>query len=139
MDHASPFQGHPTLYWPVSSRREIVFAKFYGGHVTCTANDMGRPIDAVPADAVKFFRRTVTRFINAKGYENFSAHCIPNPFHRLHSFNNLQRRMLEVHQNGRYFINPAGVAWPYDDGDRVFHPDEFGLVIPPVAMRAVEE
>lgn len=153
MEEFNLFRDHPSLYWPVSTTKEIVFSRFSGGYFTCSTDEIGRPTRTVPADAVKFFRRRVTRFVNAKGYENYSAQCVPNPFHKLYyigvmcsreaalerAFNNAQRCMLEVHGNGKFFINPAGVAWPFDEGDRVFHPDEFGLVIPPLSMRSVEE
>ena len=153
MEEFDPFRNHPQLFWPVSTTKEVVFTLFAGGTVTCIADDMGRPIGSAPPDAVKFFRRTVTRFVNIKGHENYSALCTPNPHHKLYyigimcdreaaverAFNGLQRRMLERHENGKFFINPVGVAWPFDEGDRVFHPDIFGLVVPPLSMRFVEE
>lgn len=147
------FRGHPTLFWPEETTREIIFYPFSGGSFAFKLDETGSPVGDVPGDSVKFCWRNVTRFVNAKGYENYSSVYEPRSRHSVlyigvmcsrsealeRAFNELQYQMLCDHSNGKYFINPAGIAWPYDEGDKVYHPDQFGLVIPPVESRSMDE
>jgi hypothetical protein len=104
-------------------------------------NPEGSPVCKISRDVVSFRWQYVTRLTKFNGDESWNVQISPNvsklpiylgTLHRLNELTPLKLRNDELNflleHTGDYFIVcSSGFVMPYDEGDQVISPEEFGL------------
>lgn len=104
-------------------------------------DDLGRPEGIMPADAVSFRWQYSTRMTNLAGEEMWTVRQSPSfdtsPFYigTIHDLGDIMglpltdeaKKYLYGYPSGHYIVAPCGFVLPYDNGDKVVDPREFGL------------